>query len=74
MQVGLNLGGKSAVERALNLLCSEYKDRLTEDDLDLVIDQLSKNENAVVFVGLSGKARDRWLLRTSSVDLLDKEA
>jgi septation ring formation regulator EzrA len=56
---------------ALELLETEYKDRLTEEHMDMAYDFLENEAKAVFFTGIKdGEARDRWLERKAGVVII----
>lgn len=58
------------IQKALKLLDSEYKSRLSEDDFDKAIDVLGDSKKASSFISLTGNVRDRWIERHAIVQLL----
>jgi hypothetical protein len=58
---------KSKVEMALELLCSDYIERLSPDRFNFAAEILENTAKATVFLTLQGTVRDRWLNTTCGV-------
>ena len=58
------------IQKALGLLDSEYKLRLSEGDFDSAVDVLGDSKKASSFISLIGDVRDRWIERHATVQLL----
>ena len=61
---------KSNIVKAIEILASQYQERLSEDDFGVATDLLTDESKAAVFVTLpSINLKDKWLVRQTGVVL-----
>jgi hypothetical protein len=60
----------NTVELAIQLLQIEYETRLSEDHFLLVVDVLTTEAKASVFITLNSNIRDIWICKTVDIILI----